>query len=172
MKPPVWVWVWITAMAIALAAFGCGGTPEPNFAKVTPTPMAQGQSWSGVYYNPIYGYLHMVEKDGTISGRWKRTDSSRWGELSGTTNGNVFNFAWKEHQYGAIGPSADVKGTGVFVYKGGSEGIPELAGQYAIEGSDSIGDWHCVKQLNMKPDPTSINGDNPAEVPPTQDKWK
>ena len=63
--------------------------------------MPAGESWVGVYYNPVYGYLHMVEQDGNIVGRWKRTDSSHWGELSGTVEGNVMHFTWKEHNTAA-----------------------------------------------------------------------
>jgi len=162
------------ALSLSLAAgvVACGGSPEPKFATVTVGQMPEGQSWPGVYYNPVYGYLHMVGQEGNVSGRWKRTDGSHWGELSGTSTGNVVHFTWREHQYGAIGPSADTHGSGVFVYKMGPGGIPELAGQYALDDSDSVGDWHCVKQLNMKPDPNSINGDNPGDAPAAPDKWK
>jgi hypothetical protein len=154
----------------ALAA--CGGGEPAKFASVKAGEMPASESWAGVYYNPVYGYLHMVEQDGNTVGRWKRTDSSHWGELSGTTEGNVMHFAWKEHQYGAVGPSADIKGTGVFVYKMG-ESAPELDGQYALDDSNSVGQWHCVKQLNVKPDLNSISGDNPAEsTTPGGDQWK
>ncbi len=63
-----------------------------------------------------------------------------------------------------MGPSADIKGEGVFVYKMG-EGAPELDGQYSLADSNSVGQWHCVKQLNTKPDLNSINGDNPTDAP-------
>jgi hypothetical protein len=160
------------AMVLA-AAVACGGPPEAKFVNVQPGPMPADQTWAGVYYNPVYGYLHIVEKDGNVAGRWKRTDGSHWGEMSGTTSGKVLNFTWKEHAYGGIGPSADSHGSGVFVYKAGEGNVPaELAGQYALAESDAIGDWHCVKQVGMKPDPNSINGDNPADAPAAQDKWK
>ncbi|HEY8041779.1 MAG TPA: hypothetical protein VIF15_18370, partial [Polyangiaceae bacterium] len=112
------------------------------------------------------------DQDGNIVGRWKRTDGSHWGELSGTAEGNVMHFTWKEHKYGGVGPSSDSQGSGQFVYGMGSNKIPELAGQYALDDSKDVGDWHCVKQLNMKVDLNSINGDNPAEAPATQDKWQ
>jgi hypothetical protein len=108
-------------------------------------------------------------------GRWKRTDASHWGELSGTVEGNVFRFTWKEHQYGAIGASADTHGSGQFVYKQGEgdKAIPELDGWYAIDESDHIGDWHCVKQQNMKADLNSINGENPIDPGGNKtDQWQ
>lgn len=159
-------------MALASAAAGCGGEQTAKFANVKAGEMPEGQAWPGVYYNPVYGYLHIVAQEGSVSGRWKRTDGSHWGELSGTADGNVLHFTWKEHKYGAVGPAADSKGAGLFVYKPGENNIAELAGQYALEDSDKIGEWHCVKQVGMKPDPNQISGDNPADTPATQDKWK
>jgi hypothetical protein len=158
---------------MALASVGCeAGSQGAKFASIKGGEMPEGQAWPGVYYNPVYGYLHVVEQDGAVSGRWKRTDGSHWGELSGTTQGNVLHFTWREHQYGAVGPSADSHGSGVFVYKQPETKIPELAGQYALDDSSVVGKWDCVKQLNLKPDPSSINGDNPADTPAAQDKWK
>ena len=163
-------------MAVAFMAAGgalaaCGGGAPAKFANIKAGEQPANESWGGVYYNPVYGYLHVVEQGETAVGRWKRTDSSHWGELSGAIDGNVMRFSWTEHQYGAIGPSADVKGTGVFVYKMG-ESAPELDGQYALENSDSVGQWHCVKQLNVKPDINSISGDNPTDAPASGDQWK
>jgi hypothetical protein len=168
-------WLFGVGLAVAVSAagvtaVGCASAP-PKFGNIKTGEMPAGESWVGVYYNPVYGYLHMVEQDGNVVGRWKRTDSSHWGELTGTVDGNVMHFTWKEHQYGAIGPNSDVKGEGVFAYKT-AEAAPELDGQYSIEGSDSVGAWHCVKQLNTKPDLNSINGDNPSEGPAVGDKWQ
>jgi hypothetical protein len=167
-------------LAVALAAaggavVGCAGAPA-KFGNVKVGEMPAGESWVGVYYNPVYGYLHLVGDGDNLVGRWKRTDSSHWGELSGTIEGNVMRFTWTEHQYGAFGPAADVKGTGIFVYQKaneqkGSDAAPELDGKYAIEDSDSVGGWHCVKQINVKPDINSINGENPTEPTSTGDNW-
>jgi hypothetical protein len=160
----------VVAVAAAGGAFvACAGEP-PKFGNVKAGEMPSGEQWVGVYYNPVYGNLHMVEQDGNIVGRWKRTDSSHWGELSGTVDGNLMHFSWTEHQYGAIGPSSDVKGSGIFVYKMG-EAAPELDGKYSLENNDSVGDWHCVKQLNVKPDLQSISGDNPSENTTQGDQW-
>jgi len=172
MRARAWSWVCFLTLVLSVAVAACESTPEAKFVNVHPGQMPEGQAWTGVYYNPVYGHLHMVEQEGNVSGRWKRTDGSHWGEMSGTVTGNVLHFTWREHKVSGIGPSAESHGSGVFVYKLGEGDIPELEGQYAIEGSASIGDWHCVKQLNTKPDPNSINGDNPGETPATQDKWK
>ena len=156
-------------MAFALVACGEGGGPKfPQKAGEMPA----GQVWEGVYYNPVYGYLHMLEQGNSIVGRWKRTDGSHWGELSGTAEGNLVRFTWKEHGIGVVGPSGDTHGTGVFVFKLPKDSdIGELDGQYALDDSDSVGQWHCVKQNNVKADLKQINGDSP-DGPVTHESWQ
>jgi|HubBroStandDraft_1064217.scaffolds.fasta_scaffold52669_2 hypothetical protein len=174
MKPRAWLCG--VGMTLVLTAAGgaltaCGGQGA-KFGNIKAGDMPENETWVGVYYNPVYGHLHMIEQDTNIVGRWKRTDSSHWGELSGTAEGNVVHFTWKEHAYGALGPSSESHGTGVFVYKMGENKTAELDGQYSLEDSDSVGQWHCVKQVGMKADINSINGDNPQDTAPAAgDKW-
>lgn len=163
----------VTAITAAAgsALVGCG-TPQAVFPEVKSGDMPEGESWEGVYYNQVYGYLHLVGKGDELVGRWKRTDSSHWGELSGQASGNILKFTWTEHRYGAVGPSGDAHGTGRFVFTaGGENNTPELDGKYALDGSESVGDWHCVKQTNMKPDLSQITGDNPSGAT-GPDQWK
>ena len=173
MKARAWSWVCIlVAVFASVAALGCGNGGGAKFAAVKAGEMPSGESWAGVYYNPVYGYLHMIEQEGSLVGRWKRTDGSHWGELSGSAEGNVMHFTWKEHKYGGVGPSADSTGTGIFVFKMGQNDIPELGGQYALDDSNDVGDWHCVKQVGMKPDLNSINGSTTDNMGVTPDTWK
>jgi len=171
MRARAWVGVVAMAMAVATQSIACGGGGGAKFAAVKAGEMPNGESWPGVYYNPVYGYLHMVEQDNNIVGRWKRTDGSHWGELSGTVEGNVLHFTWNEHKYGGVGPSADSKGSGVFVYKMG-EKFGELDGQYALTDSDQVGEWHCIKQNGLKPDLNSISGKGTDTMGVTPDSWK
>jgi hypothetical protein len=174
MKPRAWLCG--VGMAVVVAGAGgavaaCGGQTA-KFAAIKAGEMPENETWVGVYYNPVYGNLHMTVEGDNVVGRWKRTDSSHWGELSGTVEGNVVHFTWKEHAYGAIGPSSESHGSGVFVYKMGDNKIAELDGQYSLEDSSSVGQWHCVKQVGAKVDPNSINGDNPQDTAPAAgDKW-
>jgi hypothetical protein len=178
-------WVCGLAMAAVLACAGgglvaCGGGGAASkFSGIKSKEMPEGETWEGVYYNPVYGYLHLVPNGENIVGRWKRADSSHWGELSGTAEGNVFRFAWTEHRYGAYGPSGDVKGAGVFIYyvppkKDDTQQKvpPELDGKFSLEDSQDIGDWHCVKQMSVKPDINSINGENPVDPSSKGQQWQ
>jgi hypothetical protein len=114
-----------------------------------------GQTWTGVYFNPVYGYLHLVEQGGDVVGRWKRTDASHWGELDGAAEGNVVRFAWREHPYEA-GAGDEFRGTGRFVFTVDDNGIPELDGEYATDGAQSWSPWHLVKQTSLRPTLMSV----------------
>ncbi len=173
MTARAWAGACILGVTLAASALACGGGQTAKFAQVKAGEMPSGETWVGVYYNPVYGYLHVIQQDGNIVGRWKRTDGSHWGELSGTAQGNVLHFTWTEHKYGTVGPSADSHGSGQFIYKMPTDGkIPELDGQYALDDSKDLGDWHCVKQLNQKPDLDSINGKTNDNMGVTPDAWK
>jgi hypothetical protein len=140
---------------------GCGGG-DTHTANIQAGDMPTGESWTGVYFHPVYGYLHMVQNENNVVGKWKRADQSAWGELSGVATGNVLHFEWKEHKYGMVGPSAESKGKGYFVYKPGAEKIPELDGQFGIGDEETGADWHNIKQVRMNPDLNSIKGDSTA----------
>jgi len=157
-----------TSVAIATSGFlvgACDAGTSPKTANIEPGPMPAGESWNGVYFHPIYGYLHLVESGSRIVGRWKRTNQSHWGELNGTVSGNVLRYTWKEHQIGMVGPSATTQGKGYFVYKMDEEGRPILEGQFGLNDNDSGSDWNNVKQARMRPDLKSIGGDAEG-VPP------
>ena len=158
----------LASASVSLVA--CGG-PPPNQANIKPDNMPEGETWSGVYFHPVYGYLHMVQNDNNVVGKWKRADQSAWGELSGVATGNVVHFTWKEHKYGLVGPAAESKGKGYFVYKMGAEKIAELDGQFGIDNDETGADWHNIKQIRMTPDLKSIKGDSSVQ-PASKDSWQ
>lgn len=154
----------VTASA-AITIVGCGGNNEPKTAKVASGPMPEGETWTGVYFHPVFGYLHMQEEGSNVVARWKRTDHSHWGELSGTTTGNVLHYTWKEHKIGMVGASATTHGKGYFVYKVNKENIGELDGEFGLNDSEVGSSWKNVKQVRMPPDLKSIGGDAEGVTP-------
>jgi hypothetical protein len=157
----------LVAIAVTTSALvsGCGDGPEAKTAKVTSGPMPDGEQWTGVYFHPVFGYLHMQETGPNVVARWKRTDHSHWGELSGTTTGNVLRYTWREHKIGMVGASATTHGKGYFVYKVNKENIGELDGEYGLNESEVGSFWKNVKQLRMPPDLKSIGGDSEGVTP-------
>ena len=84
------------ALAGALVAFGtsaCGPPPKPSkTANVTAGAMPSGASWDGVYFSPLFGYLHLKQDGALVVGRWERPRKDRWGELKGNADGNLLRF--------------------------------------------------------------------------------
>jgi hypothetical protein len=148
----------IVVALIALVA--CDNSGGAKVAHVTAGQMPAGETWSGVYFHPVFGYLHMVEQDGNVIGRWKRADQSAWGELSGTRQGNVLRFRWKEHKIGQYGPSGESSGKGYFIYTVNRDGIGNLEGHYGLHDDETGSNWNNVKQQRMVPDLKSITGND------------
>jgi hypothetical protein len=149
----------------ALAVSGCGGSEGPKHANVKPGPMPEGEQWTGVYYHPVFGYLHMQQEGETIVARWARTDHTYWGEMSGTSAGNVVHYTWKEHKIGMVGAAATTHGKGYYVYKLNKENIGEIDGEYGLKDDETGSNWNCIKQLRMPPDLKSIGGDSEGVTP-------
>jgi hypothetical protein len=158
----------------AVAVFACGGGNIVRSAKVAAGSMPANESWNGVFFHPVFGYLHMVEDGEGVAARWKRADQSAWGEMTGKRDGNLVKFSWKEHKLGLVGPGATTEGKGYFLYTEGTEqGTAELKGEYGL-GDDEVGGgkWDCVRQLRMKPDLKSINGDSRGLAPAAGSVWR
>ncbi len=155
----------VAALSLGVVTSGCGNG-DPKTPKVVPGDMPSGESWTGVYYHPVFGYLHLVEEGTNVVGRWKTTDQSRWGELSGTKSGNVLHYAWKEHKIGMVGAAAESTGHGYFQYKPGTDNptIAELDGQFGLGAAETGSDWHNIKQQGRTADLKSVTADVPGQT--------
>lgn len=158
----------ILVATAALAVSACGDTTRAKTAQIKAGEMPEGEAWTGVYYHPVFGELHMQEEGSNIVGAWRRGDQSAWGELSGTFQGNVFHFTWKEHKTGGMGltKAGTSQGKGYFVYKLDDEKRPVLKGEYGLGADEAGSDWSCIKQTRRTPDLKSVRGDTEA-IPPS-----
>ncbi len=153
-------WFVLSLAIAALVLAGCGERKQSNVANVKAGDMPAGADWSGVYYSPVYGYLHLIAEGNTASGKWRTADGSAWGELHGTVTGDLLKYEWIEHKIGLVGPSATSKGRGYFKYTAPKEGeAHELAGEWGLKESETGNAWKAVKQQNMRPDPDSVMPD-------------
>lgn len=162
----------VPALALALSGSvtACNTTEGAKSATVKAGEMPEGETFTGVYFHPVYGYLHLVEDGGNIFGKWKRADQSHWGEMQGTKTGNLVHFTWKEHKIGLVGAGSESHGKGYFLYKMGKD-VAELDGQFGLGDDETGADWHNVKQQRMAPDLKSIPGDTDATSTPTGETW-
>lgn len=140
----------------------CGG--KQNEVKtadhITPGTMPDGGEWRGVYYNPVFGFLHVTTEGNALQGAWENEAGDKWGELYGEISGDVVKFSWIERTKGVVGPSAKSEGKGYFRYT-----IPKAGEAHELKGEWGLGDnevghsWDCLKQNNMEPDPKSVRPD-------------
>lgn len=148
------------SLALPMAASGCGGPEEPKVvrAKIKPGNMPTDGKWRGVYYDPIFGFLHLEKEGANVSGAWRTEAGDKWGEMHGKVEGNVYRFEWSEHRIGMFGPSATTRGKGYFVYvvPKGDNVDHQLDGEWGLGESDAGYDWKAIKQRNMQPNLESV----------------
>lgn len=146
---------------------GCkGGTTSAKTADVEPGPMPTAGSWTGVYYSPLFGHLHLVQEGNRVKGKWQRPRKGEWGELEGNADGNLVRFEWTEYVDGLVGPNSRKSGKGYFVYSRppGENVDDEIKGEVGRD-EDEVGTaWEAIKQRNVDPDLAAIGGVGAAEV--------
>jgi hypothetical protein len=156
-------------LSVCLAVTSCS---HARTVTIVAGPMPEGEEWTGVYYNPVYGYAHILDRDGKIWGRYKWANQSRWGEISGTTDGNVVHFDWTEYDTSPVAPGESRKGKGYWVYKLNKDNLGTLKGEYGLDDNETGGgEWDAIKQKGMHPNPDSIKADVKSDVPVTTDSW-
>ena len=150
----------IVVALFSLTLVACGASQQTKVANVQAGDLPVGGDWVGVYYSPVYGYLHLVKEGNAVSGKWRTADGAAWGELHGTVTGNLLKYEWTEHKIGLVGPSATSKGRGYFKYVAPKEGeAHEIHGEWGLKQDETGSTWEAVKQQNMRPDPDSVMPD-------------
>jgi len=151
----------LLVVPFALGVAGCGGgSGDVKTANVKGGSMPEGGDWKGVYYSPLYGYLHIDTDGDSVVGAWRTAAGDAFGELSGKTDGNVLRYDWKERRIGAVGADAVKEGKGYFVYKiPKADEAHQIQGEWGLGKSDAGNTWEAVKQKNMPPDLKSVQPD-------------
>src|SRR5262249_18154994 len=144
------------------------GSSEPKVAQVKAGDMPAGTKWDGVYFNELYGFLHIKAKGSHIAGRWERPHKDKWGQIEGDVEGDLFKFTWSEYTRGLVGPNAKRTGKGYFKYKrpagATDEKLDTIVGEIGF-GEDEAGEkGEAIKQINIPPDPDSIVGSAAAHL--------
>lgn len=157
----------VAALAAAPAMVGCGPqAPSVRRASVQEGSMPANGTWEGVYFNPLFGTLHIVPEGNLVQGRWLRPMKGEWGKLQGNASGNVLRFDWEEYKDGLVGPNSRRTGKGYFVYtRPEGDNVDDVLKGEIGRGEDEVGtEWVALKQRNVKPDLTSIGGAGATDV--------
>jgi hypothetical protein len=148
------------AMPSVLSLAACGPNTEVKHAQIKAGELPAGGSWQGVYFSPVYGYLHLLVDGKTAQGAWRTGGGDAYGELQGETDGNVLRYTWTQHKIGQLGGAATSTGKGYFTYSIPKEGESHrIAGEWGLGESDAGNSWEAVKQTNMQPNPNSVKPD-------------
>ena len=144
----------------ALSLTACGNSGEVKHAQIKVGEMPANAEWQGVYYSPVYGYLHLLVDGKTAQGAWRTGGGDAYGELQGETDGDVLRYTWTQHKIGQVGAEAQSNGKGYFKYSVPKEGeAHKIAGEWGLGESDAGNSWEAVKQTNMQPNPASVKPD-------------
>ena len=161
--------VMMMALVVLLGglSLGCSsGTTTSKTANVKAGSMPGGAEWSGVYYSPLFGYLHLEQDGNLVNGRWQRPRKGQWGKMQGNADGNLLRFDWEEFIDGLVGPNSRKQGKGYFVYsRPEGENVDDIIEGEIGRGEDEVGiGWEAIKQRNVKPDLGAIGGSGAGEV--------
>lgn len=160
------------ALALGGAAVGCSKPPPPTTASVRAGDLPPGGDWSGVFYSPLYGHLHLVKEGNSVSGKWRTAGGDKWGELHGEVTGDLLKYKWVEHKIGMVGPGATTEGHGYFKYivPADENENHEIKGEWGLERSEIGNTWEAVRQRNMLPNLSSVRPDETERVN-MPDEW-
>jgi hypothetical protein len=145
-------------MMVGLAS-GCGGGGTSN---LKPAPMPDKGTFTGVYFSPQYGEMHMVQNGSAVVGKYKKDE--RGGTIQGEADGDLMRFEWTEYKALVSNRPQQTRGHGYFRYKvDASNGDHLIEGRWGLNDDDSKGgDWSGYKSRTREPDLENFANDMPT----------
>jgi len=146
----------ITALALGS---GCGGSGTTSLRA---GPMPDKGSYSGVYFSPQYGEMHMVQNGSAVVGKYKKDERS--GTIQGETDGDLMRFVWTEYKAMVSNRPQVTRGHGYFRYMvDASNGDHLVKGRWGLNESDTDGgEWNAYKSRTREPDLEHFANDIPT----------
>ncbi len=148
---------WVVGLALVTVTACGGGTGRAN---LTPGPMPDGGSFTGVWFSPQYGEMHMMQTGASVVAEY--TKDERSGRIQGTATGNVLRFEWRERRELVSGVPQTLRGRGYFQYTVGDDGRHNILGEWGIDNNEvGGGPWNAYRLRNRRP---SLNSDGGADT--------
>ena len=148
----------VRLLVLMMVAFigACGGEKLPP---IQVKPMPAGGNFSGVWFSPQYGEMHVLQTGSSAIGRY--TKDERNGRLQGSVEGDVMRFEWTEQRELIVGRPVTTKGHGYFrIVKDEAEDSWKLIGEWGNDDAErGGGPWTAVKSKTRKPE---IDGEGNA----------
>lgn len=113
--------------------------------------MPEGGNFTGVYFSPQYGEMHMVQDGAHVRGRY--TKDERKGKIVGELDGNVLSFEWSERKAMIANRPQETRGRGYFQYVvDPGNGEHKIMGRWGLEDDDHQGGaWNAYKSKTREP---------------------
>lgn len=159
MRPATIMSALVLVLVGAPALHGCGGAQTHS---ITVGALPAGASFTGVWFSPEYGEMHVEQSGATAIGRY--TKDERTGRLQGSIEGDVMRFEWTEQRELIVGRPVETKGHGYFkIYKNDAEDTWNLKGEWGTDASEhGGGPWNAVKSKTRRPDVAGTGGSTSA----------
>ncbi|MDD9945869.1 MAG: hypothetical protein OXU20_32795 [Myxococcales bacterium] len=133
---------------VGIALWACGG----GGPDIQAGPMPQGGNFTGVFFSPQYGEMHMVQNGNTVRGEYKQEE--RTGKITGEADGDLLRFEWVELKAMVSNRPTETRGRGYFVYKvDPANGEHVLTGRWGLGDDEHTGgDWNAYKSKSREPE--------------------
>ena len=127
----------LASVVVVWLLTACGGGETSLQVK----PMPEGGNFTGVYFSPQYGEMHIVQNGSAAHGKYEKDE--RTGKLQGEVEGNTMRFEWTEYKAMVSNRPNETRGQGYFQCQGrfqprpllGPGLLPEpLPGQLPVPG--------------------------------------
>lgn len=149
MRPATLMSALVLTLVGVPAMTGCGGAQTHS---ITVGALPAGATFTGVWFSPEYGEMHIEQSGATAIGRYSKDERS--GRMQGTIEGDVMRFEWTESRELIVGRPTETKGHGYFkIFKNDAEDTWNLKGEWGTDASESGGGpWNAVKSKTRRPD--------------------
>lgn len=137
-----------TWFVVALAGVAaCGG----GAAGVSAGPMPDDGSFTGVYFSPQYGEMHMIQNGSSVIGEYKKDERS--GRIQGDADGNLMRFEWTETRAMVSNRPTVTRGRGYFRYSvSATNNEHQIDGEWGLDDNETGGGpWTAVKSKRRQP---------------------
>jgi hypothetical protein len=137
----------VLALGCALFMSACGGAKPALRAG----DMPPGGSFTGVWFSPQYGEMHMEQNGATVIGRYEKEEKK--GRIQGTVEGDLMRFEWTQQREMIVGRPTESKGHGYFrVMMDETEKAWKLEGEWGNDDAETGGGpWTAIRARNRRP---------------------
>lgn len=145
---------------------GCGGGGRAN---VSPGPMPDGETFTGVWHSPQYGTMQFVQTGSAVVGTYERDE--RTGRIQGTATGDLLRFEWSESREMVSGRPITTRGRGYFRFTVGDDGDMYIVGEWGHDDNETGGGpWRAARDRRRRPTIDSSGATSGGTADPAEER--